>query len=210
MRLYRASLLIIYLAVLLWSIWQPHDYFTWILETFPAILGCAILLLTFRRFQFTNFVYTIVLLHCTILFIGGHYTYSNEPLFNWLKEIFHWQRNNYDKVGHFAQGFVPALIAREVFLRLGIVHSRSWSATFAIMTSLSVSLLYELLEWLVALLSGSGADAFLATQGDIWDTQSDMLFALIGALAAILLFGRLHVRAMARLAGGATSGQVAG
>ncbi len=201
MTTYRATLLSLYLAVLLWSVWQPHDYFTWALETFPAILGCAVLLLTYRRFQFTNFVYTVILFHCTILFVGGHYTYSNEPLFNWLKEALHWQRNNYDKVGHFAQGFVPALIGRELFLRLGIVHSRSWSTTFAVMTSLSVSLLYELLEWLVALLAGSGAEAFLGTQGDIWDTQSDMLFAFIGALVAMGFFRGMHDKAMSRLAG---------
>ncbi len=198
---YRASLLVIYICVLLWSVWQPHDYFVWILETFPAIIGCAILIATYRRFQFTDFVYTAILLHCTILFIGGHYTYSNEPLFGWLKEVFHWQRNNYDKVGHFAQGFVPALIGREFYLRLGIVRSRTWAATFAVMTSLSVSLLYELLEWLVALLSGTNAEAFLATQGDVWDTQSDMLFALIGSLTAVLIFRHMHDKAIAKRTG---------
>jgi len=131
--------------------------------------------------------------------VGGHYTYAEEPFFNRLREIFSWQRNNYDKVGHFAQGFVPAMVSREILLRKAIVNGRGWLNFFIVCISLAISACYELIEWWVALLSGSSADAFLATQGYIWDTQSDMAFALVGSLAAMLLLGRIHDRQLSFL-----------
>ncbi len=158
-------------VVLAWSAVHPHDYFTWALEVFPAILALAALAITFRRFQFTTFVYALITLHACILFVGGHYTYAEVPLFNWLRDHFHLARNDYDRVGHFAQGFVPALVAREVLLRQKIVLRRGWLFFIVLSICLAVSAAYELLEWRVAVATGSAADAFLGTQGDPWDTQ---------------------------------------
>ena len=177
---------------------HPHDYFTWILEVFPGIIGFVVLLATFHRFRFSYFVYCLILVHCYILFIGGHYTYAEVPLFNWVRDVFHQSRNNYDKVGHFAQGFVPALIAREIFIRRRVVKPGAWVPVLTVGVCGAISALYELFEWLVAELSGQSSDSFLGTQGDIWDTQSDMLFAFIGATCAVLLFAHLHNRMMAR------------
>jgi putative membrane protein len=140
-----------------------------------------------------------MLVHCVILMVGGHYSYAEVPLFDWLKEVFDWGRNNYDKVGHFAQGFVPAIIAREILIRNNAVNGRIWLNTFVIGTCLSISALYELIEWTVAELTGESAEAFLGTQGYIWDTQSDMAFALLGAIAALSLLSRYHDRQIIRL-----------
>jgi putative membrane protein len=193
---YRILLIFLYLLVLLWSVITPHDYFTWILEVFPALIGVVVLTATYRKFQFTNLVYTLILLHCCILFVGGHYTYALEPVFERLKGVFHWERNNFDKLGHFLQGFVPAFIARELYIRKNIVRGRGWTAVLTVATCLSISLLYELLEWFVAVLSGQNAEGFLGTQGDPWDTQSDMAFATIGAIVMVLLFSRIHDRSI--------------
>lgn len=186
-------------VVLAWSAVHPHDYFTWALEVFPALLALAALAITYRRFQFTTFVYFLVLLHVCILFVGGHYTYAEVPLFNWVRDHFHLARNDYDRVGHFAQGFVPALVAREVLLRRKIVLRRGWVFFIVLSICLAVSAAYELLEWRVAVASGSAADAFLGTQGDPWDTQEDMATALAGALTALLFFSRLHDRFIGRM-----------
>jgi putative membrane protein len=186
-------------VVLAWSAVHPHDYFTWALEVFPALLALAALAITYRRFQFTTFVYFLVLLHACILFVGGHYTYAEVPLFNWVRDHFHLARNDYDRVGHFAQGFVPALVAREVLLRRKIVLRRGWVFFIVLSICLAVSAAYELLEWRVAVASGSAADAFLSTQGDPWDTQEDMATALAGALTALLFFSRLHDRFISRM-----------
>jgi putative membrane protein len=186
-------------AVLVWSGVHPHDYFTWALEVFPALLGLAALALTYRRFQFTTFVYFLVLLHACILFIGGHYTYAEVPLFNWVRDHFHLARNDYDRVGHFAQGFVPALVAREVLLRRKIVLRRGWIFFIVLSICMAVSAAYELLEWRVAVASGSAADAFLGTQGDPWDTQEDMATAAMGAMIALLLFSRWHDQLIGRM-----------
>ncbi|HUN66498.1 MAG TPA: DUF2238 domain-containing protein [Bacteroidota bacterium] len=202
---YHRLLFLVYILVLIWSVINPLDYFTWMLEIFPAIAGLAILILTYRKFRFTDVVYTLILLHCCILFVGGHYTYARVPLFEWLRPVFHWQRNNYDKLGHFAQGFVPAFIARELYIRRNIVRPGAWTAVLTVATCLSISLLYELFEWVVALASGQNADAFLGTQGDPWDTQSDMAFALLGALCMVFLFAGMHNRMIARLASGEAS-----
>jgi putative membrane protein len=185
--------------VLAWSVIHPHDYFTWMLEIFPAILALMALAFTYRRFQFTTFVYTLIFLHACILFVGGHYTYAEVPLFNWIRDHFHLARNDYDRVGHFAQGFVPALVAREVLLRQKIVLRRGWLFFIVLSICLAVSAAYELLEWRVAVASGTAADAFLGTQGDPWDTQEDMATAAVGALTALLLFSRWHDRLIDRM-----------
>ena len=170
---------------------NPHDYFTWLLEVFPAVIGLLILILTYRKFRFSYLVYVLILVHCYILFIGGHYTYAEVPLFNWIKDVFHQSRNNYDKLGHFAQGFVPALIARELFIRMAIVK-KGWISFFTVCVCLSISVFYEFLEWFVAITSGQSADSFLGTQGYDWDTQSDMLYALTGAICMVIFISRFH------------------
>ena len=171
---------------------QPHDYFTWLLEVFPAIIGLVVLIATFKSFRFTWFAYILILIHCYILFIGGHYTYAEVPLFDWIKDVFHQSRNNYDKVGHFAQGFVPAVIIREIFIRKEIVKRGFWLSFLTVCTCVTISVFYEFLEWAVAILSGQSAESFLGTQGYEWDTQSDMLYAMIGALCMVVLFSKFH------------------
>lgn len=189
----------IYLAVLVWSGIEPKDLYTWFLEVLPALIAAGVLLATRRRFPLTPLVYILILLHSLILMQGGHYTYGEEPFFNWLKEVLGWPRNNYDKVGHFVQGFIPAMVAREILLRKAVVSGRGWLSFLVICVCLAISAFYELLEWWVALLSGSGADAFLATQGYVWDTQSDMGLALAGAILALVLLGKVHDRQLAAL-----------
>jgi len=188
-----------YLAVLLWSAYAPKDVFTWFLEALPALVALPLLAATRRRFPLTPLAYVLIWLHASILLVGAHYTYAEVPLFDTLREVFHWQRNNYDKVGHFAQGFVPAILAREILLRLGVVRSQGWLAFVVICFCLALSATYELVEWGVAVASGEAGVAFLATQGDPWDTQSDMAWALIGAASALLLLSRLHDRQLAGL-----------
>jgi len=178
---------------------NPHDYFTWILEVFPAIIGFVILVFSFRKFRFTYLTYVMILLHCYILFVGGHYTYAEVPLFNWIKDIFHLARNDYDKVGHFAQGFVPAMIVREIFIRKQVVLKSGWIAFLTIAVCGAISAMYELLEWFVAITSGQSSEAFLGTQGDNWDTQSDMLCAFIGASCMILFFAGIQNKNIKKL-----------
>ena len=184
----------IFFIVLIWSGINPKDYFTWILEVMPALIALVLLIITQRRFRFTNLSYALILLHCIILMIGGHYTYAEVPLFNWLKDVFDLERNGYDKLGHFAQGFIPAIIAREILIRNNVVNNKHWRTVFIISICLSVSALYELIEWWVAELSGDSAEAFLGTQGYVWDTQSDMGLALLGALLALVLLSHYHDR----------------
>ena len=186
--------LLVFATVLVWSAINPADYFTWLLEVLPAIIGLLVLLATCRSFPLTRLVYTLILVHCIILMVGGHYTYAEVPLFDWVRDAFGLARNNYDKVGHFAQGFVPAMVAREILIRKQVVQVRSWLNFLVVCFCLAFSAFYELIEWLVAVLSGGSAEAFLATQGYVWDTQSDMAFALAGAVAALLLLGSLHDR----------------
>ncbi|MES2761049.1 MAG: DUF2238 domain-containing protein [Bacteroidota bacterium] len=192
-------LIILFLIGLIVSGINPHDYFTWFLEVFPAVIGSIILILTFKKFQFTFLTYSLILAHCYVLFIGGHYTYAEVPLFDWIKETFDQSRNNYDKVGHFTQGFVPAIIVRELFIRKAIVKPGGWLAFLTVCTCLSISVFYEFLEWFVAEASGQSAEAFLGTQGYVWDTQSDMLYACIGATCAIVLLSRIQNREIGRL-----------
>lgn len=195
----KALWLSIYFAVLVWSGIAPKDGFTWFLEVLPALIGLIVLAMTWRRFPLTPLAYWLVLAHMLILMVGGHYTYAEVPLFDALRDVFHWQRNNYDRVGHVAQGFVPALLAREVLLRLAVVNGRGWLNFLVLCFVLAVSALYELVEWAVAAASGDSAVAFLATQGDEWDTQSDMALALLGGMAALALLARMHDRQLAKL-----------
>lgn len=185
-------LLIAFTITLLWSIQNPKEGFTCFLEIIPAIIGFLILALTYNRFRFTNFTYTLILIHCIILFIGGHYTYAEVPFFDYIKEIFHQSRNNYDKVGHFMQGFVPAMIIRELFIRKKVIANQSFFNFTIVSICLAISAAYEWIEWFVSIATGEGGDAFLGTQGYVWDTQSDMLFATIGAIVALLLFSKVQ------------------
>lgn len=189
---YRSILLALFIVVLVWSGIQPKESFTWILEVFPAIIGAVVLILTRNSFPFTPLVYTFICIHACILCVGGHYTYAEVPAFDWLKEVLHQSRNNYDKVGHFAQGFVPALIIRELFIRKEVVTKSSWLNFIVVCICMAISAAYELLEWFVSLFSGEAGDAFLGTQGYVWDTQSDMLYATIGAITALIILSGIQ------------------
>lgn len=193
------GLLGVFTLVLSWSAIHPHDYFTWSLEVFPALIALAVMAFTYRKFPFTTFVYALVTVHACILFIGGHYTYALVPLFNWIRDHFHLLRNDYDRVGHFAQGFVPAMVARELLLRRKIVLRRGWLFYIVLSICLAISAAYELLEWRISVATGTAADAFLGTQGDPWGTQEDMATAAVGATTALLFFSRWHDRLIARL-----------
>ena len=196
-----ASWLLVFTAFLGWSAVEPHDRFTWWLEVLPALLGLVVLAFVYPRFRFTPLTAWLILAHASILMVGGHYTYAEVPIGDWLAEVMGSQRNNYDKLGHLAQGFVPALIARELFIRLGVVMRRGWLDFLAVAVALAISAFYELIEWWAALLSGEGVDAFLGTQGYAWDTQSDMAWALGGAISAMALLGRWQDRQLRAAAG---------
>lgn len=191
--------LIVYFAGLLWSGIRPHDYFTWLLEAAPAIIGLAIIATTYKRFPLTSLAYALILIHCLILFLGAHYSYAEVDTFKTIRDFFGWQRNNYDKVGHFAQGFVPAIIAREILIRNAVVNGRGWLNLFVVSICLAFSALYELFEWGVAVATGDSADSFLGTQGYMWDTQSDMAMALLGAVVALTILSKVHDRQLALL-----------
>jgi putative membrane protein len=181
---------------LLVSAIAPFDYFTWVLEVFPAIIVFVIMAVTRRSFPLSNLLYLLILIHAYILFAGGHYTYAKVPLFDMIKEALHQERNNYDKVGHFMQGFVPAIAAREILIRKNVVNSKSWLFFIIVCICTAISAFYELLEAAVALLTGDSAEAFLGTQGYVWDTQSDMFYATIGAILALALLSKIHNRSM--------------
>jgi putative membrane protein len=185
-------LLTIFSVSFLLSIINPKEGFTCFLEVIPAVIGFLILAFTFKKFRFTNFTYTLILIHCIILFIGGHYTYAEVPFFDYIKEVFHQSRNNYDKVGHFAQGLVPAMIIRELFIRKKVIANQSFFNFIIVSICLAISAAYEFIEWFVSIATGDAGDAFLGTQGYVWDTQSDMLFATIGAIAGLILFSRIQ------------------
>lgn len=182
----------IFTSVLTWSGINPHDNFTWFLEVVPALVGFVVLAITRKSFPLTPLLYMLILIHSIILMVGGHYTYAEVPLFDWIRDALNQSRNNYDKLGHFAQGFVPVMIAREIFIRKKIINGKVWLGFLSICFALAFSAFYELIEWWVALASGEDAEAFLGTQGYIWDTQSDMAVALIGAIIAILALSRWH------------------
>ena len=193
------ALLLTVVLVLLWSSWRPHDRFTWWLEVTPGLVGLLILVATYGRFRFTTLCYTLIALHICVLCVGGHYTYARVPFFDWLRPIFAWQRNNYDRLGHLMQGFVPAIIAREVFIRFEVLRRKNWLPFLVVSVCLGISAVYELIEWWTALASGASANDFLGSQGDVWDTQSDMCLALIGAISALVLLSALHNRALRNL-----------
>ncbi len=188
----------IFFAGLIWSGINPKDQFTWFLEVIPAILGIILIVLTYRSFPLTPLLYSLILIHSLILMIGGHYTYAQVPLFDSIKDVFALERNNYDKVGHFFQGFMPAILAREILIRKQVVNGKLWLNTFVISICLAFSAFYELIEWWVALLTGENAEAFLGTQGYIWDTQSDMALALIGAITALVFLSKYHDQQLMR------------
>jgi putative membrane protein len=192
-------LLIVGLALLVASGIAPYDRTTWVLEVFPIFLAVPLLVATARRFPLTPLAYRLVLLHALILMLGGHYTYARVPLGFWLRDALHLARNHYDRLGHFAQGFVPAIVAREVLLRRSPLERGKWLFFLVTAVCLSISACYELVEWAAAVAGGSAADAFLGTQGDPWDTQWDMFVALLGAVSAQLLLARVHDRQLARL-----------
>lgn len=188
----------IYLAIIVivavWSGINPFEPTLWFLEAGLCLIGIIALIVTFRKFQFTNLTYFLILVHLIILFVGAHYSYSRVPLFEWIQELTGSTRNNYDKVGHFAQGFVPAVISREILIRLDVLRKRSWIPFLVTCICLSISAFYELIEWWGAELFTQSADDFLGTQGYVWDTQSDMLCALMGAICALILLSKIQDR----------------
>lgn len=198
-------LLVLTVAALLWSVIRPYDLLTWLLEAGPVLIGIAVLCLSYRRFPVTPLLYRLLLLHALILIVGSHYSYARVPAGFWFQELFELSRNHYDRLGHVAQGFVPAILAREILLRRAVVARGGWLTLFVISLCLAFSAFYELLEWLAALLSAEAAESFLGTQGDHWDTQWDMFLALCGAVSALLLLGGTHDRALRRLGGHGTA-----
>ena len=192
MKRYHIILLGIFFAVLIWSAVNPKDYFTWFLEVFPALIGIVVLGLTYKKFQLTDLTYTLIVIHAAILCVGGHYTYAEVPLFNDIRDWLGQDRNNYDKIGHLAQGFIPAVIARELLIRHQVVNHKKWLGFIIVCMCLALSAFYELIEWWVGASSGESAEAFLGTQGYVWDTQSDMFLALLGSVLALLLLSRFH------------------
>ena len=183
-----------WLAGLLVSFWVAVDRGTWLLEVFPAVIALAVMWGTRRRIELTSLLYLLIAIHGLILMLGGAYTYARVPLGFWMQDWFGFARNNYDKIGHFAQGFIPAIVAREILLRVFHLPAGKLLTFLCIAICLAISALYELIEWAAALLLGQGADEFLGTQGYVWDTQSDMFFALLGAVAAMALLSRWHDR----------------
>jgi putative membrane protein len=187
------------LAGLVWSGWAPHDRFTWWLEVAPVLIVLPLLLVTARRFPWTPLSYTLIAAHCWVLMVGGHWTYAEVPAGFWVKDALGLDRNPYDRLGHLMQGFVPAIVAREVLWRTSPLRGSRWLAPLVLSVCLAVSACYELVEWLVAVVTGSAAEAFLGTQGDVWDTQWDMAMAGVGAACALLLQSGLHERQLRRL-----------
>lgn len=187
-------LLVVVLGVLTWSGLSPKDYLTWFLEVSPVMVGLIVVLATYRRHPLTDLLYILIALHSVILCVGGKYTYAEVPAGFWVQEWAGFSRNHYDRLGHFFQGFMPAILAREILIRNQAVKPGTWRFLFVVSVCLAFSAFYEMIEWWVALATGEGAMAFLGTQGDVWDTQWDMFLALIGAISAQLLLSRVHDR----------------
>ena len=193
------ALLIVGAVLLVVSGIGPHDRVTWVLEVAPILIAVPILLLTARRFPLTPLAYRLIFVHALILMLGGHYTYAEVPAGFWMKRMLGLARNPYDRLGHIAQGFVPVIVVREVLIRRSPLRPGKWLTFLVLCVCLAISALYELVEWWAAVIGGEGADAFLGTQGDQWDTQWDMFLALLGAASALLLLSRVHDRQIARL-----------
>ena len=187
------------LLLLAYSGWHPYDRITWIMEVLPILIALPIMWVSYRKFPLTDLLYVCIFLHAVVLMAGGAYSYARVPLGFQIADLFHLTRNPYDKIGHLFQGFVPALVAREIFIRRECVRGKKMISFLAICVVMMISASYELIEWGAAVALGQGADEFLGTQGDPWDTQSDMLFALIGAVLALLFFSRFHDRQIKRL-----------
>jgi putative membrane protein len=198
--------LITLLPVVVWSSDNPHDRLTWWLESFPVLIGVPLIVLCARRFPLSTLLLVLIWLHAVVLVVGGHYTYARVPLGEWAREWLGWPRNNYDKLGHFMQGFVPAVLTRELLVRTSPLRRSRWLGFLVVCVCLAFSAFYELIEWWTALAGGGAAEDFLGTQGYVWDTQSDMFLALIGAVAALLLLARLHDRSLARVEAPAETG----
>lgn len=194
-----AFCLVAVLAVFIWSMIGPYDWPTWVMETLPVMIAVPILLVTRKKFPLTNLSYGLIAVHAVILIIGAHYTYARVPLFDWIRDEFGFARNSYDGLGHFAQGFVPALIGRELLIRTSTLQRGKWMFALLVLSCLGISAIYELLEWGAAIMAGEGADEFLSTQGDIWDTQKDMALAGIGAVSSLLLLAKWHDRQLAKI-----------
>jgi putative membrane protein len=198
---YEIILLLIVAAVFVWSGIAPHDRFTWFLEVFPVILGMPVLIYVYPRFRFTPLIYTLIAIHAIILMVGGRYTYAEVPFGFWMRDVLGFARNHYDRIGHIAQGFVPALVAREVLIRRSPLRGTMWLPFVVICFCLALSAFYELIEFWTALATGGAAEAFLGTQGDPWDTHWDMMMALIGAIVALVSLGPWQDRQLRRLVG---------
>jgi putative membrane protein len=197
---YHGILLVIVLFFLAWSGIQPHDTrFTWFLETVPVMIGLVVMVLTYSRFPLSDLTYTIIAIHAMILMLGGHYSYAKVPLGFWMEDWFGWTRNNYDKIGHFMQGFGPAIYTREIIARTSPLRGGKWLGFISIAVPLAFSALYEIIEWLASLSNPTDTEAFLGTQGYIWDTQSDMFWCLIGSIVALILLTKWHDKYLAKL-----------
>lgn len=192
-------LALVALAALVFAAINPFDYETLWLEVFPVLLAAPLLFLSYKSFPLTPLLYRLILLHAIILIVGGHYTYARVPLGFWMEDWFHFHRNHYDRIGHFIQGFEPAILAREILIRKNVVRRGGWLVLFVLSICMAFSACYELIEWFVALVSAEAAESFLGTQGDVWDTQWDMFMCLIGASTALLLMPRWHDRQLAAL-----------
>lgn len=191
------TLLIIVLIVLVWSGIKPHDTrLTWFLETVPVMMALPILILTYNRFPLTDLTYSLIAVHAMILMLGGHYSYAKVPLGFWMEDWFGWTRNNYDKIGHFMQGFGPAIYIREILVRSSPLKPGKWLAFLSIAVPLGFSALYEIIEWLASLSDPTDTEAFLGTQGYVWDTQTDMFWCLLGSVVAIILLTRVHDKSL--------------
>lgn len=177
---------------------NPHDRFTWVLEVLPAIIGVMVLIFTYNKFIFTKLVYILIWIHAFILIVGGHYTYAEMPLFNWIRDVFNLSRNYYDRLGHFAQGFIPAMIIREILIRNKIAKNKAWTNFITVSICLAISASYEIIEFVVAVITGESAAAFLGTQGDVWDTQWDMVFALVGSIFSVSVLSKYHNKLLNR------------
>ena len=192
-------LLAILLSILIWSVINPKDLFIWFLEVLPVLIGAMVLIYIYPKYKFSNFVYVLITIEAIILIVGGHYTYAEMPVFNWVRDTFGLSRNYYDRLGHFAQGFIPAIIAREVLIRNEVISKKKYLFFIVICICLAISASYELIEFGVAKFTGNSAEAFLGTQGDIWDTQWDMLLALIGSITSLSLLSTYHDKKLNQL-----------